>query len=277
MKVMSELWYLVKNVVKVCSSKEVAQPAAALAFFLTLSLFPFLICLSAMLGLLDIQVGEIVAGGDGLIPSETLDIIMGYLWYVGRNESNVMLIAGLAVLLTTASAAFRTIMGVLADVHGRGRFEGTSNVILSVVLSLLFLIVIFFSCFIIVSGKWLLHLIDASIVSIHFWQHWSWIRFVILFVILYLIIYAIYTLATPKTGVHVKKGTGALLSAVSLVIISVVFSIMVSLSSRYRLIYGSLASSIILMMWLYSCGMAVIGGSVVNNVLHSMENPDTET
>lgn len=276
MRFMSELWYLVKNVVKKCFSKEIAQPAAALAFFLTMSLFPFLICLSAMLGLLDIQVGEIVAGGDGLIPSETLDIIKGYLWYVGRNESKVMLIAGIALLLPTASAAFRTIMGVLADLHGQGRFQGASNVVLSVILALLFLIVIVFSCFIIVSGKWLLRLIDASIVSVHLWHHWSWIRFVILFVVLYLVIYAVYALATPKAGVHVKKSTGALLSAVGLVLISVVFSVMVSLSSRYRLIYGSLASSIILMMWLYSCGMAVIGGGVVNKVLHHREHPDTE-
>ena len=38
-------------------------------------------------------------------------------------------------------------------------------------------------------------------------------------------------------------------------------------STRYNLIYGSLASVIIMLVWLYLCGNILIMGNVVNYVL----------
>ena len=38
---------------------------------------------------------------------------------------------------------------------------------------------------------------------------------------------------------------------------------------RYSLVYGSLASVIILLVWLYLCGNILILGSVVNYVIYS--------
>ena len=39
-------------------------------------------------------------------------------------------------------------------------------------------------------------------------------------------------------------------------------------STRYSLIYGSLASVIILLVWLYLCGNVLILGNVVNYVIY---------
>ena len=47
---------------------------------------------------------------------------------------------------------------------------------------------------------------------------------------------------------------------------SAVFSWFIDLSSRYALVYGSLASLIILLVWLYLCGNIVILGSCFNRV-----------
>lgn len=41
------------------------------------------------------------------------------------------------------------------------------------------------------------------------------------------------------------------------------------MSSRYSLVYGSLTSVIILLVWLYLCGTIVILGNIVNRVWYS--------
>ena len=46
-----------------------------------------------------------------------------------------------------------------------------------------------------------------------------------------------------------------------------VFSLLMGNSTRYSLIYGSLASVIIMLVWLYLCGNILIMGNVVNYVL----------
>ena len=50
------------------------------------------------------------------------------------------------------------------------------------------------------------------------------------------------------------------------------FSEMVSFSVRYSLVYGSLASVIILMLWLYFFGNILIMGNTVNYLLEKCKN-----
>ena len=46
-----------------------------------------------------------------------------------------------------------------------------------------------------------------------------------------------------------------------------IFSLLMGKSARYSLVYGSLASVILLLVWLYLCGNILIMGNVLNYVL----------
>ena len=61
-------------------------------------------------------------------------------------------------------------------------------------------------------------------------------------------------------------GLGTLVASLAIVAASVLFSWFIGLSSRYALVYGSLASLIILLVWLYLCGNILILGDVFNCV-----------
>ena len=56
------------------------------------------------------------------------------------------------------------------------------------------------------------------------------------------------------------------MSATALVACSVLFSWFIGMSSRYSLVYGSLASIIIMLVWLYLCGNILIIGNIFNCV-----------
>ena len=65
-----------------------------------------------------------------------------------------------------------------------------------------------------------------------------------------------------------RSGAGlALLAALAIVVSSAVFSWFIGISSRYALVYGSLASLIILLVWLYLCGNILLLGVVFGRVL----------
>ena len=59
---------------------------------------------------------------------------------------------------------------------------------------------------------------------------------------------------------------GAVAAAILIVLVSVLFSWFISMSSRYPLIYGSLASIVIFMLWMYICGQILIMGNALNVV-----------
>ena len=47
-------------------------------------------------------------------------------------------------------------------------------------------------------------------------------------------------------------------------IVSIVFSVVIGMSVKYPLVYGSLASVMIILFWLYVCGNIVIMGNIIN-------------
>ena len=73
-----------------------------------------------------------------------------------------------------------------------------------------------------------------------------------------------YRVGTPRdrAGRRIVRGA-ALLASLAMVACSVLFSWFIGLSSRYTLVYGSLASLIILLVWLYFCGNILLLGRCV--------------
>jgi membrane protein len=69
--------------------------SAALAFYLLFTIFPLLIFISALLGLLQLDVAAILRALENLLPSEIVNFIEMYLTYVGANPSPRLLIFGL--------------------------------------------------------------------------------------------------------------------------------------------------------------------------------------
>ena len=54
----------------------------------------------------------------------------------------------------------------------------------------------------------------------------------------------------------------------ALTISSMIFSYFMENSTKYSLVYGSLTSVIILLVWLYLCGNILVIGSLVNCVIY---------
>ena len=110
----------------------------------------------------------------------------------------------------------------------------------------------------------LLRLIPLSALS----SLWLWIRYLLLFCFVLLLVLAIYRLGTPRRFRSSRKLLlSSLFTAVSLVAGSLLFSWFIGLSSRYSMLYGSLASLIILLVWLYFCGNVLLLGALLSQVL----------
>ena len=96
---------------------------------------------------------------------------------------------------------------------------------------------------------------------------WQWVKYLLLLAMVFLFILLLYRFAAPLDKPRPPVVPGALAAAAALAVASMVFSLLMGNSTRYSLIYGSLASVIIMLVWLYLCGNILILGNVVNYVL----------
>lgn len=255
----------VKELVEIYLNKRVSRCAAELSYFLTLSIFPTLICVHAIIVYLAPEISVPDVDLNGLIPKETLKTISDYLSYVADNEDSNLLTAGLIGMATSSAAAFRSLHNTMADIQGKSRFRGVFSVIFSFVFSILFLVTIYFALIVMATGDWLINILISAFPAIGGLRIWSMVKFPILFVIFILIIYGMYRITAPR---ETKRGfiPGAVFAAFALVLVSALFSTFISLSTRYPLVYGSLASIIIFMLWMYICGQILIMCNAFNVV-----------
>lgn len=269
----------VRDMVQTYGRLGVSRAAASLAYFLILTLFPLLVCVNFFIGLLELDPEAVFSALDSLLPRESLSIILDYLTYVSgvpQSQSTPLLLASLFTILLSASAGLRTLLKTMDELYQVRHVSSLRRVVVSVALSILFLLTIYLSIVVIFTGDWFFQLLEARLPSPLaeliplrlLSQLWGWLRYLLLFFCVLLLVLAVYRMGTPPPLRREKKvlRLTALFSAGALVACSVLFSWFIGMSSRYSLVYGSLASLIILLVWLYFCGNILLVGAVAGRV-----------
>jgi len=258
----------VREVIDVYFKKHISRSAAELAYFLILTFFPILICINAFIGTLHLDPGVVLEAAATFVPQESLGILGDYISYITINQSPALLIAGVVMTVVSASSAVRALMNVMDDIYGHGSSLGIWRMVVSMLFSVLLLITIYLSMVVVMTGSWFFQSLEAllNFGLVQSVGDWQWMRFLLLFSIVFLFVLLIYRISTPRGSPRPPLLTGGILASVCLVAFSMLFSWFIGLSSRYALVYGSLASVIILLVWLYLCGNILILGSVFNSV-----------
>lgn len=271
-KLWSKLWEaravrFLREALTLYFSCRAPQAAACLAYFLLLTVFPMLICVSFVLGLVNIDIVSLMESLGSVLPDEALEVISSYLRYISYRQSPGLFIAGLAAGWFSAAAAFRTITRVILDVYTDVSQSMVRGMVVSVAFPLALLLTIDLSIIVVVTGQRTLESLGQHLPFLdQTLQPWVWLRYLLLFFIFYLFVLAVFVMAAPKGTPRVPMMVSSLVCALALVTASALFSWFIGLSSRYSLVYGSLVSIIILLVWLYFCGQILFLGIVFTSV-----------
>ena len=251
-----------------------SRAAAALSYFLILTLFPLLVCVNYFIGLFHLDLENLLQSLDQILPDGVLTIMRDYLSYVAGSQSRALLLASVITILISASAGLRTLLAAMDALHGHTPARPVRRAVFSVVLSALFLLTIYLSVVVIFTGEWFFYLLEENL-PFRLAQLlpplsglWRWMRYLLLFCFVLLLVLIVYRAGTPKGTMRLPVVIlSSLLAAVAISAASVLFSWFIGMPSRYALVYGSLASLIILLVWLYLCGSLLLLGAVAGRVL----------
>ncbi len=257
-------------------TRRVTRSAAEIAYYMVMALFPVIICMYDLLALILRDPTAVLRIVETLVlPRETQALVSEFLVYVSGNTSQVMFIAALFVMITSASAAFRAMAAIVSEIHGDKRFGIVSSTVVSVAFSVAFLLVLYLCVLLMLTGKHFLLWLDALMPRVSIVWSWTWLRFLVLFAILLMMILVLYRLTTPRRTSH-RVLPGALFSAVGIVVMSILLSWLIGNSAKYSLVYGSLASVVILLFWFHVFGLLLILGVVLNHALEVTAPPKNE-
>ena len=98
---MKKLWtspfvLFLREAIMLYFSRRVPQAAACLAYFVLLTVFPVLICVSYILGMVNIDIVSLMDQLQPLLPEAALDVLESYLRYISFHQTPGLFLAGLA-------------------------------------------------------------------------------------------------------------------------------------------------------------------------------------
>lgn len=257
---------VISEIVELYFTRHVSRAASSLAYFLILTFFPILICINAFISMLELDANAIFNNLDGIIPHSALGILLDYIGSLSADNSGGMLTIGLIMTVTFASAAIRQLMTVMEEIYDRKKPASIRRFLFSILFSILFLITIYAAMYTMLTSSRLFADVLGYLGLSNPFDEVKNLSYLMVFGLILLFILLIYRMTAPDGHPRPPVLPGAILASAALIIASMIFSNMMGASSRYSLVYGTMSSVIILLVWLYLCGTILILGSVVNYV-----------
>ncbi len=270
--------YLIKRMAYRYFADGIPQAAAELSYFLLFSLFPLLMFVNAVLARLDISI-ESIQPILNMLPLSLRELIISYLAQLSHSPSVSLMLTGVVLTLYFLSRAVRSMMRTVNDIY---HVEISRGVIMDVLISLGitagFLVAVLFSFIIFVASRTLLRLLPRLFpIPLSILNSTQIVSFIMMLIFIFVFL-MLFNRTVPNLRLKFREiWPGALFSLVSWIFVSWIFSFYVDNMARYSVLYGSLATIIVLMLWLYIVSMILLMGPQLNHTLVAMRLYRLET
>ena len=241
----------------------IPMASAGLAYYLTMTVFPVLILLYAMLGSSYDAAMHLLGYFTEVLPSDAVEYVRRFLEYVSGNSSPEMIVFACSVIVVTASAAIRSLKTTVGLMQGGSRSAGIVPFLASIGTALAFVVMIYLGVAALFFGENLIAFINRYTPYVHLEYYGKSLRFLLLFIVVFVILIILYLMCRGKKhGYSVVPG--ALIATLALVGVSGFFSFFINRSVKYPVLYSSLSGLIIVIFWLYCCCVCIYVGAIVN-------------
>lgn len=261
--------------------EDLLSNSAQVAFYFTFALFPLLLFLVSLSGLVlesanELR-GELFYYLSQIMPSSAYNLVQDTIKEVTEESSGGKLTIGLLVALWSASAGVDSLRGALNSVYNykeRRTIWKTRGISLLVTLALVIIITIAAAA-LIYGWQLFLHLLQwfslpapAPFVLII-------VQWVVVLALLVFIFALLYNFLPNNEFYEWEWVTpGAVTGIVLWILLSYAFRLYLSYFNSYSATYGSLGAVIILLLWLYLTALVILIGGLINSILENMTDEE---
>jgi membrane protein len=244
--------------------------AAVLAFFFVLAIFPAAIFVLSLLPSLSIPHLQqaILDLLHQVLPEQAASLFAGTIGYATSEEKGGLLTFGLIFTLWSGSTGVYAIMeqlNAICDVTGKRSFWKARAI--AILLTLFFVLLAIGALSLVIFGgavqSWIASLIGWSRPLRIFFETLRWI--ILAAALLFALAVAYRYGPEGKTRFRFIS-PGNVAAAVLIALASIAFRLYVSKFGNYSATYGSLAAIIVLMLWMYLAGIALLVGWEINKL-----------
>ncbi len=248
---------------------DVARDSAALTYYLLFAIFPLLIFASVLLGALALDVERITDFLSNVAPPAVAGIVESYLTYVSENTSSQLMWFSLVFSIWFPMRATSCLMHSLRKALGYGHPKSIwRSTLRTLIFAVLLIVTIALTTLLSTVGGRALRFVSERVeIPEGFITAWGYLRFVLMAVVMAIMLGALYMLAAGERLPVRRVLPGVISSLAAWLLVSMAFSYYVEHFAHYAELYGSIATIVVVLLWLYWSGTVLILGAELNGAL----------
>lgn len=255
----------IKKFLKKTEKHHLSEYAVQCAYYIILAFIPFIILLFTLIQFTNLGKDAIYFIAEEIIPGNISDFVEGIIKEASFKSIGTLSFSILLLIWSAGKGFFALCKGFHYIYETPKDYNYWYLKLKSMICIILFVIMTVAALFLIAFGNTIVNYIrinyDKLSATISFILNW---RIIWQCLVLFLIFWLMYKYV-PNHKVKFKSQIlGAAFSAISWYALSYLFSIYLNIFTNFSVIYGSLTSLILLMIWVYWCMYAILIGAEIN-------------
>lgn len=249
---------------------DITGTAAQIAYYLIVSIFPFIIFFLNILSRTPIADEEVLENMLLILPDQAQAIFKGFISEIVVSSSDTLLSLSVLLILWSGSRGIYAIIKAVNRAYGTEQsYANIKFKILSlgftVALSGLIIIVLAMLVFGEIIGSKIFTYFNATKVFLKIWNILRIIIPLVSMIVMFALLYKFSLSGNKDFTVSLTETLpGATFTTIGWLLYSFVFSFYVNNFASYSATYGSLGGVIILLLWLYMSSMLIVIGGEIN-------------
>ena len=248
----------------------VSAYAAQAAYFLIMSFIPFVLFLTAIVQYTPLTYREVRQAIMSVVPENLQGFVLNIVAEVFSKSAAVLPLSALVALWSSGKGMQALINGLNTIYHVKETRNWLVNRIYSMFYMFLFVLALIASLLLLVMGNRIHVLISGYVPFLgNVIGRILGAKTFLVFVMLFFVFLVLYRYLPNRRASLKSQVPGAFLTAVAWSVFSYLFSLYFTFFPDFSIMYGSLSTLILVMVWLYFCMNLLVYGAEINAYFES--------
>ena len=263
----SEIYFIIKGFTNRLKDDHISAFSAQAAFFLIMSIVPFLSLLLTLIKYLPISQTMLLDTVINVTPVPFEPLVTTILEELfAKSNGAILSVSVLVAIWSAAKGVLAIVRGLQAVYHVNESRNYFVLRFISAIYTVIFVTAIILTLLLLVFSNQIYYALKADFptaadfISIFIKQ-----KFLLALCLLTLFFLVVYKLVRRSNNSFISLIPGAVIAALSWIVFSYAFSVYIDKFSDFSYTYGSLTSIVLLMLWVYFCMYLLFIGAEINS------------
>jgi len=263
----SEIYFIIKGFTNRLKDDHISAFSAQAAFFLIMSIVPFLSLLLTLIKYLPISQGMLLDTVINVTPVPFEPLVTTILEELfAKSNGAILSVSVLVAIWSAAKGVLAIVRGLQAVYHVNESRNYFVLRFISAIYTVIFVTAIILTLLLLVFSNQIYYALKkdfptaADFISVFIKQ-----KFLLALCLLTLFFLVVYKLVRRSNNSFISLIPGAVIAALSWIVFSYAFSVYIDKFSDFSYTYGSLTTIVLLMLWVYFCMYLLFIGAEINS------------